>query len=215
MATKNTDTIHELTRAEIVRQLGTLATQRQQIVERRAELYVRVSKAGGSGPALSYDERAARTHAKKLLNGSAPASLEPPPLSEFNFSTMDEQLAVEMRGIDIAVKILGSKEVVARAAEAVRWAEENADRWRQLVRETIVAAARLEAVKRASLELLDQCADISAINLPMSNMVGVDRMRFVGPGWSGSLDVTADDLIEAGLKEGIITKSDIRKAQDI
>jgi hypothetical protein len=212
MATKNNDTIHELTRAEIGRQLGVLAEQRQQIGERRAELYGRFSRGGGSGPALSHDERAARTHAKKLLNGSAPPSLEPPPLSEFNFSTLDQQLAVEIRGIDIAVKILGDKELVARAAEAVQWAEDHAAEWRALVRETIMTAARLASVESAAARLLAKCVDVAAINLPMINLIGQKSQNVA---WVGHVPITSDDLIEAGLQAGIVTNRDIEKAKNV
>jgi hypothetical protein len=214
MATAINQSIHDLTRAEIARQLGVLVEQRQQIVEQRAELYQRVSK-GATGPLLSLDERAARTHAKKLLNGSAPPGLEPPPLSEFNFSSLDQELAAKQRGTDIAIRILSDKEVAAAAAEAVEWAEAHSVRWRQLAREAIVSSAWMDAVKRALAKLLEQCPDITAINFPMANMLGCDGMRVAYPGFSGILDVTSDDLIEAGVKAGIVTKSEIRKVQDI
>jgi hypothetical protein len=211
MATK-TNEIHELTRAEISRQISVLVDRRQQIVSERAAVYDRASKGAGAVQPLTPDERASRTHAKKLLNGSAPASLEPPPPSEINFSSLDHQLAVEQRGVDIAINILGDKELSARAAEAVLWFEENIDRWRHMVRETIIAAARLEALNAASAKLLEQCVDINAINLPLGNLVGVESFRathgYVMP-------VRADDLIEAGLKAGVVTQREIDKAKNV
>jgi hypothetical protein len=212
MDTKSSETIHELTRAEIARQIDTHSERRREIVHQRAELFTRVSKSG-SPPSLSIDERAARAHAKQLLNGDAPASLAPP--SELDFSSLDRQLAVEQRGIDIAIKILGDRELIARAAEAVHWAEEHAHQWRQLVRETIVTAARLEALQRAAARLIDDCVDASAINLPMTNMVCCTSMKSVRHGFSGFLPVTPDDLIEAGLKAGVVTQREIDKAKNV
>jgi hypothetical protein len=97
----------------------------------------------------------------------------------------------------------------------VRWAEEHSAQWHHLVRETIVTAARMEALKRAAARLLDQCVDITAINLPLANLVGADRMRFAGPGFSGIVDVRSEDLTEAGLKAGIVTQREIDKAENV
>src|ERR1019366_3964229 len=112
---------------------------------------------------------------------------------------------IEQRGIDIAVKILSDKELLARAAEAVQWSESHADKWRHLVREAIVAAARLEAIERAATDLIEQCVDITATNLPMVNLIGRKEMKIAEPGFSGFVLVKPADLIEAGLKAGVIT----------
>jgi hypothetical protein len=210
---KNADTIHELTRAEIARQISALVADRAEIAERRRELFARSSTGGGSSSSISVDERAALVYAKARLGGSAPPSLDPP--SELDFSSMDRQLAAQQRGCDIAIKILSDKELAARAAEAVQWAEANLDRWRHLARETIVAAARLEAVERAAAEMIAQCVDVTAINLPMANMIGIKEMRVAGPGFSGFMPVRPDDLIEAGLQAGLITRREIDKARNV
>ena len=105
MMMKRTDTDPELlalTRAEIARQIGALVERRQQIANRRADLYLRSSKSGAPAASLSVEEKAARAHAKGILKGDAPPSLDPP--SELDFSSLDMGLAVEQRGIDIAIK---------------------------------------------------------------------------------------------------------------
>jgi hypothetical protein len=213
MMTKSNATsteIQELTRAEIARQVATHVARRQQIIEERAKLF---SRSAGAPPSpLSPNEAAARAHAKRLLSGHAPPSLEP---SGLDFSSLDQQLCVEQRGIDIVIKILSDNDLLARAAEAVQWAESHASEWHQLVRETIVTAARLEALERAAARMIEKCVDVSAINLPMLNMIGHRQMFTALPGFSGYVDVTADDLIEAGLKAGVVTKREIEKAKNV
>jgi hypothetical protein len=202
MAMKTDETtIHELTRAEIARQIGLHAARRREIVAERAEIYA--AGAHVHPESLSVDERAARAHAKLLLNGSAPASLTAP--AGIDFASLDRQLLIEERGIDIALKILGEKELLARAAEAVQWAQDHADRWRALVRETILANVKLDALKHAASQMLDQCIDVAAINLPMVNVIGCE--------WTTSM--TPDDLIEAGLKAGIVSQRDVDKAKNV
>src|SRR6516165_10761175 len=149
-------TLHELTTAEIARQVRVLSDRRQAIVEERAALYSDATKNGGhsSSPLVDADERAAREHAKALLNGSAPASLFVPPEL-----TRDKVLSREQRGIDLALDILGRQELVTRAADAVLWAEKHGDRWHALCREIVLTAVRLGALEDAARELLAGCVD--------------------------------------------------------
>ena len=112
-------------------------------------------------------------------------------------------------------RILSDKELLARAAEAVQWAENHAAEWRALVRETIVAAARLSALESAAARLIDKCVDIDAVNLPMLNLIGRKSMKIAAPGFSGFVSITPDDLIEAGLQAGIVTNRDVEKAKNV
>jgi hypothetical protein len=204
--------IHDLTRAEIARQIRALVTEREQITSQRAALYQRSSNGGSS--LLSVDEKAARSYAKFVLGGVAPAELEPP-ASEFDHASMDRQFAAKQRGLDIAIRILGNQELAARAAEAVAWAETHAAKWRNLVRETIMAAARLEALERAAADVIAQCPDISAISWPLTNLVGTKERQVSGLGYTGFMPVTPDDLIEAGLAAGIVQPREIDKARNV
>src|ERR1035437_4843868 len=161
MAMKNTETeIHELTRAEIGRQVKLHTERRQQIVNDRADMYASALKNGGGGdtPVLDADERAAREHAKRLLNGAAPESLSLPPEI-----TRDRMLLREQRGIEITLKVLADKDLAARAAEAVEWAEANRGKWRALCHEITLTAIRLEAVEARARRLLGGCGDLFAV----------------------------------------------------
>ena len=149
MPTKNTETIHALTTAEIGRQVALHGARRAQIVEQRANLYAAALKNGGATntPVVDADERAAREHAKALLNGAAPASLSSSPEAGI---TLDKVLYREQRGIDIVLKILNDKELVARSVEAVEWAEAHRAEWRALAREITLTAIRLDALERSA-----------------------------------------------------------------
>src|SRR5439155_14282924 len=105
-----------LTCAEIDRQVRLHSERRRQIINERAAMYASALKNGTSGetPVVDADERAAREHAKGLLNGAAPESLSLPPEI-----TRDRMLLREQRGIEIALKILTDKSLVSRAADAV------------------------------------------------------------------------------------------------
>jgi hypothetical protein len=163
MATKNTE-IHALTTAEIGRQVKIHTDRSRQIINERAAMYAHALKNGGrvDTPMVDADERAAREHAKSLLNGSAPESLSLPPEI-----TRDRMLLREQRGIEITLKVLADKTLVARAAEAVGWAEANRGEYRALCREITLTAIRLEAVEARARRLLEGCGDLFAVRLPM------------------------------------------------
>ena len=142
MNTKNQ--IHALTVSEINRQVAIHSARRRQIVEQRASIYAAAQKNGSASdaPIIDADEKAAREHAKKLLNGAAPASLS----ALESGVTLDKFLYREKRGIDIALKILDDQELVAKAVEAVEWGEAHSAEWRQLAREITLTAVRLDAL---------------------------------------------------------------------
>ena len=117
-----------------------------------------------NAPVLDADEKAAREHARALLNGAAPPSLSSPPEAGI---TLDKVLYREQRGIDIALKILNDKDLVARSVEAVEWAEAHGAEWRALAREITLAAVRLDALERSAQQLLAGCPDLFAVRLPM------------------------------------------------
>jgi hypothetical protein len=202
MATKHTSEIHALTTAEIARQIRMHSERRLQIVNERAAMYANALKNGGSfeTPMVDADERAAREHAKSLLNGAAPESLSLPPEI-----TRDKMLLREQRGIDIALKILTDKNLGARAADAVAWAEAHRDKWRGLCREITLTAIKLEALEQSASELLGQCADLGAVHLPMANIVGGRPVS----------EMSVSDLTEIGLAQGVITSAEIRKAKNV
>jgi hypothetical protein len=196
---KHTSEIHELTTAEIARQIRGHSERHRQIVAERGSMYAAALKNGGASgfpPLIDDDEKAARLHAKHLLNGAAPESLSLPPEI-----TRDRMLLREQRGIEIALKILTDQDLTARATEAVQWAEANGDRWRTLCREIVLTTIKLEALKHGASELLGHCPDIFAVRLPMANIA--------------ISEIPINELTETALTAGVVTSAEIRKAQNV
>jgi hypothetical protein len=194
--------IHVLTVAEIDRQVRLHSERRRQIVNERAGLYAHALKNNGSGAEapIDADEYAAREIAKSLLNGSAPPSLLLPPEI-----TRDKLLYREERAIDIILKIFGDKALVARAVEAVEWAEAHRDEWRHLAREITLNAVRLDALECRAKQLLEGCSDPSAVRLPMILIVNSRAIS----------EIPLNDLKAAALAEGIVTAAEIRKFENV
>ena len=203
MSSKNVETIRELTTAEIARLKAPILAEQREILNERAEICQRALKGGGSAPTQVFDadERAAREHARHLLAGEAPESLTSPPEL-----TRDKILYRKQRGNEIALKILDSKDIEARAVEAVAWAEENADKWRELCRDIVLTAVRLDALEDSARKLLGQCIDVFAIRLPMANVIG---------GRSLCETRSVSDLAEAALAAVVITASEIKKSKAV
>jgi hypothetical protein len=190
--------IHELTTAEIGRQAAVLAERDREITNELADRYKNALKNGGPTPIIDADEQAAREHARSLLNGSAPESLSLAP--ELN---RDKILYREKRGIAIALKILASKDLVARATEAVQWAEEHGGEWRALCRDIVLTAVRLDALEDSARRLLEQCIDIHSVRLPMANLIGGRPIA----------ETPISDLVETAMAAGVVTSDEIRKAK--
>src|SRR5450759_3829743 len=129
MSTKQTSNseIHEMTSAEIGRQDTVLAELDRKITAELGERYKNALKNGGPTPIIDADEQASREYARSFLNGAAPQSLLMAPELD-----RDKILYREKRGIAIVRKILASKDLAARAVEAVAWAEENTAKWCEL-----------------------------------------------------------------------------------
>jgi hypothetical protein len=194
--------IHALTTAEIGRQARAHNERLRQIVSERAAMYADAVKNGtrAEAPVADADERAARDIAKRLLNGAAPESLSLPPEVSH-----DKILYREQRAIEIVLKILADKELVARTTEAVAWAEEHCDRWRALCRDAVLCAIRLAAVEASAHQLLEQCVDPFAVRLPMANLFGGRSIS----------ELPLSDLQETALAEGVVTVAEIRKAKNV
>jgi hypothetical protein len=199
MSTKqNSDEIHEMTVVEIGRQLTFLAERDRQITNELAARYKTAQKNGGAIPIIDADEQSAREYARSFLNGAAPQSLSMAP--ELN---RDKILYREKRGIAIATKILMSKDLVARTVEAVAWAEKNADKWRELCRDIVLTAVRLNELEYRSQRLLGECIDVSSIRLPMANKIGGRAIA----------ETPISELTEIALAAGVVTSAEVKKAR--
>jgi hypothetical protein len=201
MAMKNTEIeIHELTRAEIARQVGALSERRNRIIQDRADIYASRTKNGLPSPAYTVDETAARAIAKRLLNGAAPESLSAP----LETGDRDILLSREQRGIEIASKILNDKAMAASAAEAVIWGEENRKRWRSLCNQMALAAVRMDALERSMQALIESCPDPFAVRLPLANTVS----RPIS-------DTPVREWVENAPAEDVINRSEVEKAMHV
>jgi hypothetical protein len=205
MAKQTTDSstsLHELARSEIARQVQALGKRRAEIVKERAELYVAFRKGVNTPSSLQPAEVAARQHAARLLNGATPKDLLPPPENSFNFSR-DEALSSEQAGIDIALRILNSKDLEARAVEGVTWAEANRSAWRELGRERVLAVIRVHALGEQAAAFVAASPDIGAAALPFGFWT---EYTFIG-------DKIIEEMTNDALAAGVITASDVKKAR--
>src|SRR5258706_7742829 len=177
--------------------MGLIVEHRAQLVEESASIF-NAGTTRSENP-VGDDERAASMIAKNLLNGNAPTSLVPP--LEVNH---DKMLFREQRGIEIALKILDDKDLLAAATEAVIWSEANAERWKTLCADIVLAVNKLEALERSAQELLEQCVDITAISLPMANRIGGRPIS----------ETPVNELTEAALAAGVVTAGEIKRARN-
>jgi hypothetical protein len=191
-------------RNEIARQVAALTERRNEITKERARLYEVQRKSGSAASPLNANELAARNVAKKLLNGSAPDGLVPPDNS--SNITLDNQLAVEQRGIDLALKVLSDKDLEAHAVEAVQWSEANRTKWRELCRDVVLTAIRLDALGEAVRELIDSCPDVSAVTAASMPMGALIERRHLS-------DMLINELTNEALSTGIVSQSDVKKAR--
>src|SRR4051812_47917275 len=135
-----TDEIHALTVAEIGRLTGEYTRRRRAATEERAALYA-AREAGAPEPdPLTEHDAAVREKALQMLNGYAPSSMRLlPPIPR------DEELIIEVAAIDIVLGALSQQELTARATAAAAWIIAYGDAWRQLCRDIILTATRLQA----------------------------------------------------------------------
>jgi hypothetical protein len=187
--------IHEMTKTEVERQVGELTARRQAIVAERAALYKASPKA--SGPPIDAHAAAARRYAKAYFNGSTP-----PHLALVQEISLDTQLYEEMLGIDLVLGVLNDRRLLAQAAAAVAFMEEHDDEWRELAREIVFTRGRLDALERRARRLLEGCADLFAVKLPLAIIAN-----------NNVAEIPLADLTEAARSEGIVTQSEIRKVE--
>jgi hypothetical protein len=200
------DEVQRLTSAEVSRQIHALDTKRRIVLD---EL-VRIEQAQSDGAPVQRvapeDVQAARQVAANLLNGHAPASLKEGALSRTRY----DQLNIEIKGIDIAIDILQSDQLKAKAAESVQWIEDNQAKWRDLCREIIVTVHRLVALESRAVAMRQE------IKTPVS----LDMAAWIGGGMSiwdtkplGGRDWLSRPR-QALLDAGIINRAEFRELKD-
>jgi hypothetical protein len=197
--------IHALALAEVRRQTAEYNQRRQKIAAELASLFAARKAGAPVEQPLPDHVLAARSRAKELLNGHAPASLTLPPAV-----TREQELNVERDAIDIVLRILSQSEIAARAAAAVEWVAAHAAEWKGIAREIVLHALRLQALEQR-LERLGAEAPDFAQGLPLTQHIGFGRFSLLA--WNGEDPLR--ELRADALAEGVVTPIDVRKAQDV
>src|SRR5258706_14933682 len=111
--------VHALTVAEVDRQTAAYSARRNAVTAELARIFAGRQAGDPVEQPLPDHVKAARARAMTLLNGFAPSSLTAP-----RAMTRERELLVERDALDIVLAALSRSEVIARAADAVQWAED-------------------------------------------------------------------------------------------
>jgi len=189
---------HPMTVAEI-RQTRLALFERQRALQNEGAANYTDMKAGSppSRP-LSDHERRVAGHIQLLMNGSTPPQLLVPVVSR------DDQIRSELDAIVYVERDLGRQEELALEREAEQWAADHADQWRELCKQIVLAAVGLASLEERARDVLDQLQ--YPVKIAMGSTIG-SGLSLLGVG-----DPLLD-LRTAALKEGIVTASDIKKAE--
>jgi hypothetical protein len=191
---------HPTTVVEIRRTRAALAAQDRALMEEGAADY-KAEKAGSppSRP-LNDHERLVNAHIHLLMNGSTPPHLLVPPVSR------DAQRRAQRDAIAYVDRQLGRQEEDALEREAQQWAIDHDAQWRALCREIVLAAVKLAALEERARDTLKPIDGCWVRGLAMGSTIG-SGLSLLGIG-DPLLDLRTD-----ALAEGIITASDIKKAE--
>jgi hypothetical protein len=204
MANPISPELHDLALAEVLRLRRDYQQRRDAVTAELRSIYVARQTAGSPVPALVGDRtKEARQRAREILNGHTPTWLQ------VDNEDREPGLLVEREALDLVLHALANDEVVALSSAAAAWVVANKAAWIALVREIIVAATRLRALERR--------ADAMIADIPMA-VGGLPLAEFIGRG-DGVLAAGGEDPLaevrEAALQDGIVTKSEIRKAENV
>ena len=208
MSTKRTpepETAHVRPSAQIHNDILQCYGRRHMITEDLREIFKNSMREGNRGepPPLDDDEKAAREHASRLLNGSTPESLFVQQVSR------ERALFRERKGIDIALGVLSKLEEEALDREARDWVATHTDEWRSLARQITLAAITLKALEEKARTLVEEGTRGRCVH-------GLALSQHIGPGYSMlGIGDTLMDLRTAALEQGVVTKSEIRAAESV
>jgi hypothetical protein len=188
------------TTTELRRQIATLDARRAVITTELAAIYAESVKQGASARApvlLDEDEKAARSHALSLLSGIDTAKFSlPPEISR------ERELFRERRGIDLALKILTDKLDEATEAATVRWWKTAEPKWRELVRQAVLAKVRLHALDRRAEAMFEGIDLLAVPRMQMGHFIGT-----VSP-------TPLHEITAAALEAGVVSRAEIKEAEN-
>lgn len=202
MMTKQPVIAHPSNRAEI-QQAGLQLSERRRALQAEGAANFAALKSGGppSRP-LSDHERRVAGHIQLLMNGSTPPGLLVPAVSR------DEQIRAELDAIDFVERALGQQLDLALQREAEQWVAEHAVEWRALCHEIVLCAVRLAALEERARATLEPIQSRVVGGLAMGSSIG-SGFSLLGIG-----DPLLDLRTQA-LKEGVVSNSEIRKAENV
>jgi hypothetical protein len=198
-------TNHPTTVAEIRQARRELFVRQRALQEEGAASFKAMQAGAPPSRPLSDHERRVTAHIQLLMNGSTPAHLLVPPVSR------DDQIRAELDAIAYVDRDLGRREEDAQEREAQQWVIDHDAQWRGLCREIVLAAVKLASLEERAREMLEPTQ-----SSPPGSIRGLAMGASVGSGLSilGIGDPLVD-LRTAALKEGIVTNSEIKKAQNV
>jgi hypothetical protein len=199
-----TDDVHQLTAAEVRRQAAIYGEKRRAVIGELADIHAARLKGAPEPVRLSDHTKHARARAVEMLNGHAASFLKlPEPVDR------EAALLVERDAIDIILKALQGHEATARAADAVAWVQGHKAEWTVLCRDIVVTAVRLAALEGRAREMLHQLPDW-APGLPMGAVIGSGQSIY-----EGDTEDPTREARRAAVEQGVVTASEIRKAQNV
>lgn len=202
---KHDDTeMRDLTVQEINRQVRELNSKRQVATENLAAMYK--ARLAGQPEERPIDDhtKVVRARAIQMLNGHAASVLQFP-----HTPTREQELRIEVDAIDLVIKALGHKEIVARAAEAAQWTIDHRAEWVALCREIILTAIRIQSLSERAAAML--AAAPEGHDLPATAWFGNGLTVFRNWDFENPLQ----EPVAAAIKANIITMSDARKTHNV
>lgn len=187
--------------AEIRKAQQAISAERIAISEDNASIYRATLKGIAPPRPLTDHDRLVTEHIKNYMNGATPAHLLIPAVSR------EAQNRAHIDALDFVSRHLARQEEIAAFDEAQAWVVDNSTQWRALCRDILLTAVRLASLEEKAREML----------LPISSVIGVPGLAMattIGSGFSilGIGDPLRDMRDEA-VKQGIVSESDIRKAE--
>ena len=137
------------------------------------------------------------------LNGHSPAQFFLQPVPRIS------QINVEVAAIDLCLRALEQKEVVATAAQAAEWIIEHGDAWRALCREIILCGERLHALEDRALKIR-QAQGYTVHGLDLAEFIGTGR-TLLGCNW---INDPISRVRTTALAAKIITERDLKEARN-
>ena len=199
-----TETVHDLTVAEILALTARYQAERAQFVAEKIDLEAE-RQAGATEEVISDFEAATRERALSRLNGYAPSSLK-----LVKSMTRSAEIDIEIGAIDLVLSALQRKELVASATEAAQWVIQNGPAWRELCRDWLLTAERLHALETRAFAVRQELGGVTPATLELAEFIGNGRSP-LGIRWDSD---PLSRVRTAALQAKIITKADLEDARN-